>query len=150
MEESLGFFEVQRILNKKLTKTEASALNPLTLAYIGDSIFSNTVRRYLIGLGHQNVNLLTKKSIAYVKAAAQALMIHRLMEELTEEEVRIVKRGRNTTSHVPKNAKLSDYRYATGFEALLGFLSLCGEEKRLEELMIKGIGIINEEIRSLG
>lgn len=144
MEESLNFSEIQAILNKTLTRAEAFSLSPLTLAYIGDSVFSNTVRRYLIALGHQNVNLLTKKSILYVKANAQALIVHTLMEELTEEELRVVKRGRNTTSHVPKNAKVSDYRYATGFEALLGFLSLCGEDERLEELMIKGIGIINQ------
>ncbi|MGL4607309.1 MAG: Mini-ribonuclease 3 [Eubacteriaceae bacterium] len=148
MEKSLEFSELQSVLNKKLTKSEAMALNPLTLAYIGDSIFSNTVRHYLIGLGHQNVNFLTKKSISYVKADAQALIIHQLMEELSEEETRIVKRGRNTTSHVPKNAKVSDYRYATGFEALLGFLSLCGEDQRLEELMIKGINIINQKVHS--
>ena len=124
-------------------------MNPLTLAYIGDSVFSDAIRRYLISQGMQNVNHLTKESIQYVRAEAQAIIVRSLMDEgmLTETECAIVKRGRNTHSHVPKNAKIIDYRYATGFEALLGFLSLTGQSERLQALTIQSIEIINAHIK---
>src|SRR5665647_1314279 len=143
MEESLTDLNlINEALEKKFTQTQARAMNPLALAYIGDGIFSDTIRKYLIGCGQQNVNLMTKASISYVRASAQAQIIHALIPELTEDELRIVKRGRNTHSQVPKNASASDYCYATGFEALLGYLYLSGEPLRLEALMIKGIAVI--------
>lgn len=145
MEESLTSMEtIKEALKKKFTITQAGAMNPLALAYIGDGVYSETVRKYLIGLGHQNVNLITKVSISYVRASAQAQIIHALIPELAEDELRIFKRGRNSHSQVPKNANASDYRYATGFEALLGYLYLSGESLRLESLMLKSIAIINQ------
>jgi len=133
---------ISEALKKKFTHAQAKAMSPLALAYIGDGIFSDTVRKYLIGCGQQDVNFMTKASISYVRASAQAQIIHALIPELTEDELRIVKRGRNTHSQVPKNASASDYCYATGFEALLGYLYLSGEPLRLEALMIKGIAVI--------
>jgi len=144
MEESLVELNlIQDALEKKYTRAQVKAMNPLALAYIGDGIYSDTIRKYLIGLGHQNVNVMTKTSVTYVRASAQATVVHALIPELTEDELRIVKRGRNTFSHVPKNADAGDYGYATGFEALLGYLYLNQEFERLDALIIKSICIIN-------
>lgn len=139
-----GLNDVQSAVYKEYSIPEVMAMNPLALAYVGDGIFSNFVRLYLIGTGHQNVHFMTKTSARYVKAEAQAFIIHALMDQLTEDELRIVKRGRNTRSQAPKNAKPSDYRYATGFEALVGYLYLIGSKERLDWLCLKGIGLINE------
>ena len=132
-------------IDKTYSKKEVTAMNALTLAYIGDSVFSNFVRQYLIGCGHQNVHYMTKCSTLYVKASAQAGIIHSLINALSEEEIRIVKRGRNTYSRVPKNAHHLDYRYATGFEALVGYLYLLDDKNRLEWLCFQGISFINEK-----
>lgn len=139
MEES-----IKNLLDKVYTTAEARALNPLTLAYIGDGVFSEYIRKYLVAQGIHNVNHLTKKSIAYVKADAQSEMIRLLTEILTEEEAAIVRRGRNTRSHVPKHAKTIDYRLATGLEALVGYLYLTGQKTRLDALIIEGIRRLEE------
>lgn len=137
---------IRENLEKIYSREQAAAMNPLALAYVGDGIFSDAVRKYLLGSGHQNVNLMTKTSILYVKASAQAEIIRRLLPKLTADEERIVKRGRNTASQVPKNADPSDYRYATGFEALIGYLYLCGDFTRMNELIIESIAIINQTL----
>jgi ribonuclease-3 family protein len=121
-------------------------MNPLALAYLGDGIYSDMIRKYLLGCGHQNVNFMTKTSIHYVRASAQAQIIRELLPELTEAEQRIFKRGRNTASQVPKNANPSDYRYATGFETLIGYLFLCGETERMNALIVQSIAIINQSL----
>ncbi len=139
MEESVK----QRLL-KKYTVAEARALNPLTLAYIGDGVYSEYIRRFLVSGGISNVNHLTKESIKYVKADGQSKMVLALMDSLTDEERSIVRRGRNTRSQVPKHARTIDYRYATGLEALVGYLELTGQEERLEELMVRGIDLLSE------
>jgi ribonuclease-3 family protein len=144
MEESLT--TIESLIHTQLSPQKARAINPLALAYIGDGIFSDAIRKYLIGLGHENVNLLTKKSTQYVQASAQSTIMHRLLSELTDKELAVFKAGRNAQSKAPKNAKPSDYRYSTGFEALLGYLHLSGQSKRLEELIIKSITIINERL----
>ena len=96
MEES-----VKQRLQKKYTIAEARALNPLTLAYIGDGVYSEYIRRFLVSGGISNVNHLTKESIKYVRADGQSKMVLALMHSLTDEEQTIVRRGRNTRSHVP-------------------------------------------------
>lgn len=126
-------------LDRTYTEAEARAMNPLTLAYIGDGVFSDYIRKYLVAQGMANVNHLTKASIRYVKADAQARMVHTLMDQLTEGEQSIVRRGRNTRSTPPKNADKMDYRYATGLEALVGYLELTGNQRRLRELMVTGL-----------
>ncbi|MEG1432778.1 Mini-ribonuclease 3 [Eubacterium sp.] len=126
-------------LDRTYTEAEARAMNPLTLAYIGDGVFSDYIRKYLVAQGMANVNHLTKASISYVKADAQARMVHTLMDQLTDEEQSIVRRGRNTRSTPPKNADKMDYRYATGLEALVGYLELTGNQHRLRELMVTGL-----------
>lgn len=139
MEES-----VKQRLQKKYTIAEARALNPLTLAYIGDGVYSEYIRRFLVSGGISNVNHLTKESIKYVRADGQSKMVLALMHSLTDEEQTIVRRGRNTRSHVPKHARTIDYRYATGLEALVGYLELTGQKERLEELMVRGFNLLSE------
>lgn len=113
-------------------------INSLVLAYLGDTVYENYIRRYLIGLGINNVNELQKKSIHYVSAKSQAKFLRELMEDeyLTEEELTIVKRARNykTGSH-PKNCDIITYKYATGLEALIGYLKLEENEERIMEIM---------------
>ncbi|HYE08952.1 MAG TPA: ribonuclease III domain-containing protein [Patescibacteria group bacterium] len=109
--------------------------NPLVLAYIGDSVYDTFIRTMLVSGGSIQVNKLHKRAIKFVQAKAQAEITEELHDILTEEEQDIVRRGRNTKSgSVPKNADINDYRYATGFEALVGYLYLIGNTKRLIEI----------------
>ena len=135
---------IKATIEKSYTIEQAAAMNPLALAYIGDGIFSDQIRKYLLGCGHQNVNFMTKTSINYVRASAQAQIIRALLPQLSEAEERMVKRGRNTASQVPKNANPTDYRYATGFETLIGYLFLCGESERMKNLIYQSIDVINQ------
>lgn len=113
-------------------------VNSLVLAYLGDTVYENYIRRYLIDLGISNVNELQKKSIHYVSEKNQTKFLRELMEKefLTEEELTIVKRARNykTGSH-PKNCDIITYKYATGLEALIGYLKLEEKEERIKEIM---------------
>ena len=135
---------IKTTIEKSYTIEQAAAMNPLALAYIGDGIFSDQIRKYLLGCGHQNVNFMTKTSISYVRASAQAQIIRALLPQLSEAKERMVKRGRNTASQVPKNANPADYRYATGFETLIGYLFLCGESERMKNLIYQSIDVINQ------
>ena len=107
----------------------------LTLAYIGDCVYELYVRSYLIHNGDQRVNALHKKATKYVCARAQAEFYHKIECHLTEDESAVFHRGRNTKSQAPKNAVLSDYRIATGVEALIGYLYLKGDSDRISYLM---------------
>lgn len=114
--------------NKFLSPENYSAL---TLAYIGDCVYELCVRSYIIRKSDDKVNALHKKSTGYVCAKAQAGLYHKIKDELTEEENAVFHRGRNTKSHVPKNALVSDYRTATGIEALFGYLYIIGKLDRI-------------------
>ena len=117
---------------------EANLYNGLTLAYIGDAIYEVYVRKHILGLGFTKVNELHKKVTSYTNALAQAEMIHYCLEQniLTETELNIFKRGRNSHVHTKrKNVDLADYLDATGFEAVLGYLYLQNDILRLEELI---------------
>ena len=120
-----------------LTNKKPSQFSPLALAYIGDGVYELFVRTKVIE-EHENMpaNKLHKKTVQYVKAHAQADSIDAMLPHLTENETAVYKRGRNAKSNTtPKNADMADYRKATGFEALIGFLYLSGENERLHELM---------------
>ncbi|MDY3972237.1 MAG: ribonuclease III domain-containing protein [Clostridia bacterium] len=120
-----------------LTNKKPSQFSPLALAYIGDGVYELFVRTKVIE-EHENMpaNKLHKKTVQYVKAHAQANSIDAMLPHLTEDETAVYKRGRNAKSNTtPKNADMADYRKATGFEALIGFLYLSGENERLHELM---------------
>lgn len=114
--------------------------SPLTLAYIGDSIYDLVIRTLLVKHGNAQPNKLHKRASAMVKASAQAKMIESLLPELTEEETAVYKRGRNAKSYtMAKNATMSDYRKATGFEALMGYLYLKEDLGRMIELIRLGL-----------
>lgn len=113
---------------------------PLTLAYIGDAIYEIVVRTYVVVNKNTQVNKLHKATSNLVKAQAQSDMIKSLYNELTDEEYRVFKRGRNAKSvSVAKNASVTEYRTATGFEALMGYLYLNNESERMIELIKKGL-----------
>ncbi|MBU5425630.1 Mini-ribonuclease 3 [Tissierella pigra] len=123
-----------RKTNQKLTAEDIAMLSPLQLAYIGDAVYELLVRTYLLQK-KLPVNKLHKATIEYVKAKAQANIVHILEEDLSEEEQTIVKKGRNAKSHtMPKNANMIDYKYATGFEALIGYLYLQKKDERISEI----------------
>ena len=106
--------------------------SPLTLAYIGDGIFDIVIRSVVVARGNSRANDLHKRTSEIVKAHTQALMIEALEGELTEEEADIYRRGRNAKSGtMAKNASMSDYRKATGFEALMGYLYLKDDFERI-------------------
>lgn len=116
----------------EFSENAINSLSPLALAYVGDSVYEVFVRTFLVSKGNAPVHVLHKKSINYVKAKAQSDIIHRIMDVLNDEELDIVRRGRNAKSGtVPKNANVADYRYATGFESLIGYLYLKKRYKRL-------------------
>lgn len=124
-------------INQKyaVSEKEVDLLPPLTLAYIGDAIYEVYVRTYLISKMNVPVHKLHTMCIKFVKAKAQSDIIHFLEDKLTDEEKDIVRRGRNAKSGtIPKNADITEYKYATGFEALMGYLYLKGRIERLEEV----------------
>lgn len=111
-------------------------LSPVTLAFLGDAVFELAVRERLIRRGGTDANKLHKKTITFVNAGAQAKAVEKIKPFLTKEEQNVLRRGRNAnTSHVPKNADLLDYRHATGFEAVLGYLYLRGENARILQIL---------------
>lgn len=132
----------------KMDKIKLITMSPLVLAYLGDTVYESYIREHLIRQNiNRKVNNLHKLAIQYSKAKAQATIIHELEDELTEEEMKIFKRGRNQKSHTaPKNADIIDYKYATGFEALIGYLYLSEDKERLEYIVKKGIEIIERDI----
>lgn len=117
----------------------------LTLAYIGDGVYDLIIRTLLVEQGNAPVNVLHKHSSRIVKAEAQAKLIHEVEMELTDEELGIYKRGRNAKSATSaKNASIIDYRRATGFEALIGYLYLNNQIERALFLVRLGLGRIKE------
>lgn len=115
--------------------------SPLTLAYIGDSIYDLVIRTLLVGKGNAPVNALHHQASAVVKAEAQKESLYRMEPLLTEEERSVYRRGRNAKSYTTaKNASVVDYRIATGLEALMGYLYLSGQTERLLYLIKAGLG----------
>ena len=118
-------------------------INSLVLAYLGDAIYEEYVRKYLINKGIGNVDNLQKEAVKYVSAKAQKEIAEKLITEdfLTEEELDVFKRARNCKSNThPKNCDIGDYKMATGLEALIGYSDLIGNNKRVEEIMMKVLG----------
>ena len=112
--------------------------NVLALAYLGDSVYELYIREYLMGKGIVKVNDLQKEAIKYVSARAQAEYLKKLIDNniLTEEEMDIVSRGRNhKNNHKPKNTDIITYKYATGLEALIGYLRVTDYNERIKEIM---------------
>lgn len=120
--------------NKEINS--AKMLSPLVWAYVGDSVYELFIRTYLINNSNAKPHKLHIQSIKYVKAKAQADILKKISENLTEEEKDIVRRGRNTENHhVAKNSNVADYSHSTAFEALIGYLYLTKQDERLEEIL---------------
>ncbi|WP_425484619.1 Mini-ribonuclease 3 [Kroppenstedtia pulmonis] len=130
-----------QVLNK-----EPGQLNPLLLAYMGDAVYELFVRYHVVAEGNIRPSDVHQKTVGYVSAIAQAKAVRQIEEYLTEEEWQVLKRGRNAkSSGVPKNAKVSEYRYSTGLEALVGYWYLKGEAQRLREMITRMIRSLEED-----
>lgn len=137
MEKDLFHIIKETMQLKEISITDYS---PLTLAYIGDGIYEIIIRTILVDEANRQVHKIHKSASNLVKAGAQAQMIHLIMDRLTEEEQIIYKRGRNAKAVTrAKNASMSEYRTATGFEALMGWLYLTEQSERMMELIQYGL-----------
>lgn len=139
MEEGLNIYST--IIEKlAMEKQDIRTISPLTLAYIGDSVFDLTIKTMVVGQGNAPVNKMHKKVSEIVKAHGQVQMYEAIKDILTENETSVFKRGRNAKSYTSaKNATKIDYRIATGYEALLGYLYLQDKMNRVLELVNIGL-----------
>ncbi len=130
------------------TNSENPALySSLSLALVGDAVYELFIRTRLLKKSGAHAHTLHKRAIAFVKAGGQAESMLSILEFLSEKETEVYKRGRNAKSPtVPKNADLTQYRIATGFEALLGYLYLDGQPERLNEIMDMAYDVIDKKI----
>lgn len=120
-------------------------MNTTALAYMGDAVYEVYVRKHVMEQGAVYVDKLHKMGVNYVKAASQAKAIKGIFDSLTLEEQSLVKRAKNRkVATKAKNADIFDYKWATAFEALIGYLYLCEEQGRMEELIIKAMEVIDE------
>lgn len=113
-------------------------INVLVLAYLGDTIYENYVRHYLVSLGMNHVDSLQKESVRFVSAKNQAKYIEALLERnyFSQDELSIVHRARNYKSYShPKNCDVITYKYATALEAVIGYLDCLGKKDRIDEIM---------------
>jgi len=125
-----------------IERKEATEFSPLVLAYIGDAVYELMIRSILVSRGNRPVNKLNKDATSLVKAAAQSEIVKLISDNLSEEEYTVFKRGRNSSPHtMAKNASMTDYKYATGFEALIGFLYLDNRCDRALELVKLGVDL---------
>ncbi|MCH3965653.1 MAG: Mini-ribonuclease 3 [Clostridium sp.] len=125
------------LYNGVFTEKEVKNLNPLVLAFVGDAVYEVFIRSYLVSKNRDMpVHKLHVKAVQFVKAHSQSEIIKRLSSELSDEELYFFKRGRNTKSGtIPKNADVQEYKFATGFEALIGYLYLTKKIDRLKYLL---------------
>lgn len=123
-------------INREKDIQDAKMLSPLVWAYVGDSVYELFIRTVLTNNSNAKPHKLHIESIKYVKAKAQADILKKIDENLTEDEKDIVRRGRNTENHhVAKNANVADYSQSTAFEALIGYLYLTKQDQRLKEIL---------------
>jgi len=123
---------------------KANMFSPLALAYVGDAVYEVYVRTKVLEGGNTPVNKLHKTSTGYVSARAQSKIAHMLEPHLTPEEEAVYKRGRNAHSNTSaKNADIVDYRHATGFEALIGYLFISEQFERLNDIIELSFNIVN-------
>lgn len=147
MEKSIGF-EFVSYMNElfQMEEVDIREYSPLTLAYIGDCVYDLVIKSLVINEGNKQVNKLHQETSNLVQASAQSLMMRTMQEHLTEEEHAVYKRGRNAKSVSPaKNQSITDYRRATGFEALLGYLYLKKDYKRLLDLVKIGLDSLQSD-----
>ena len=126
-----------------MEEIDVNQMSPLKWAYMGDCIYEKYVREYLVTSTKYKLHKLHIEATKLVKASAQAHILQELENELSNDEKEIVRRTRNTENHhLPKNATVQEYMYATAFEGLIGYLYLTKQEERLTEILKKSIQII--------
>lgn len=126
---------MENLIERAKSPEEINMLSPLTWAYVGDCIYELYIRTDLVNKTKLKPHKLHIETIKYVKAKAQADILKRIEENLTEKELEIVRRGRNAENHhLPKNADPADYMYSTAFEGLIGYLYLTKQDERLKEI----------------
>ena len=131
-ESILSFFDIE--------EKDIRTYSPLTLAFLGDAVYELVIRTLVVGKGNTSPAKLHKTSSSFEKAAAQSALLDRIEEELTDDEMDFVRRGRNSKPRtMAKNASTKDYLQATGLETLIGYLYIKGDEERLFYLMEKGM-----------
>lgn len=143
-EENLYGYITKQLDIKQL---DVLTVSPLTLAFIGDAVYELIIRSYVITTNNKQINQLNKLSSNFAKASTQAVIVRNLQVNsvLSDEEVAVFKRGRNAKSQTSaKNASITDYRAATGFESLIGYLYLTGKMDRVYEIVSNGIELIGE------
>ena len=129
-----------------LSSKDWKLYSPLTLAYLGDAVYEMVIRTICVKRTNMQTQKLHRKVTGYVSAKAQAKMMDALIGELTEEEESIYRRGRNSKPYTKaKNASMEEYLKATGFEALVGYLSLQKEYERMNALIARGIEALQEK-----
>ncbi len=146
MEKSL--IALSKELEEKLDTKDLDlrTYSPLTLAFIGDGIYDLLIRTMVVKEANRSNHMLHKTCARLVKAETQSMMMDGLLELLTEEEEQVYKRGRNAKMvTMAKNASMADYKKATGFEALMGYLYLKDDKDRLLELVAAALAIYNEK-----
>lgn len=132
-----------------MSEEQVKLISPLKLAYIGDAVYEVYIRSYVVNKIKTNVNSMNKMAVKYVKAEAQAKVARGLKDLVSEKEWTILKRGRNQKSAtVAKNASIGDYRYATGFEALIGYLYLSGNNDRIREIIKYSIDVLEGKVNN--
>lgn len=120
--------------------------SPLALAYIGDTVYDLFIRTKVLEKGNRHVTVMHKEAVSFVKAHSQSVSAYAIEELLTDDELRVLKWGRNAKSNTtPKNADVTEYRMATGFETLIGYLYLHNEIERLEFLLNEAYKAVVEE-----
>jgi len=151
MEKEITHGELASIIQNafEINEKDFEQYSPLTLAYIGDGFFELIIRTYLVEQTNEPVKKLHSKASSIVKAETQAKLIQLIQEDLTEDELRVYKRGRNAkSSTTAKNAGVGDYRKATGLEALFGYLYLKGNTDRALYLVKLGFERLEKETNS--
>lgn len=144
MEKSVEFENYMKELFQ-MQEVDVQTYSPLTLAYIGDCIFDLIIKNLVVRQGNKQVQKLHKETSQFVQAQTQSRMMRKMQEHLTEEEHGVYRRGRNSKTVTPaKNQTITDYRRATGFEALLGYLYLKQDYKRLLDLVKIGLDSLDE------
>lgn len=129
---------MKELIERKKDIEKVKLMPPLVWAYVGDAVYELYIRTNLVNNTKLNPHKLHVEAIKYVKAQAQAKILEKITEILTEEEKDIVRRGRNAQNHhLPKNANLDEYSHATAFEALIGYLYLTKQDERLREILEK-------------
>ena len=113
------------------------SLSPLTLAFVGDSVYDLLVRQHLVSLANRPVKELNQRKVTLVNCKSQADAVKVIIDSLSEDELDVYKRGRNVkVNTASKHSSLADYHSATGLEALFGYLYLCGNTDRIKELFM--------------